>query len=97
MKAYIALIRELGGQYTLPMTELARVLKKMGMRNVRAYIQSRVPLDPATGIEELEAGDTDLEDERMNDGIYSGRWGSSPRAHDNGPRGAERGAQNRHC
>ncbi len=43
MKTYIALIRGLGGQYTLPMTELVRILERMGMRNVRTHIQSGTP------------------------------------------------------
>jgi uncharacterized protein (DUF1697 family) len=40
MKTYIALLRGIGGQYTLPMKDLVTLLEKMGLANVRTYIQS---------------------------------------------------------
>ena len=40
MTAYIALIRGLGGRYTIPMTELARILERQGLRDVKTYIAS---------------------------------------------------------
>ncbi len=40
MYTYIALIRGLGGRYTLPMKSLVRMLEDMGMTNVVTYIQS---------------------------------------------------------
>jgi uncharacterized protein (DUF1697 family) len=40
MKTYIALLRGLGGKYTLPMKGLVELMEGMGLNNVRTYIQS---------------------------------------------------------
>ena len=40
MTTYIALVRGLGGKYIVPMKELVRLLERMGLRDVRTYIQS---------------------------------------------------------
>lgn len=42
MNTYIALLRgiNVGGHHKLPMRELARLLEKLGLENVRTYIQS---------------------------------------------------------
>lgn len=40
METYIALLRGIGGKYTLPMKELVRLLERMGLANVKTYIQS---------------------------------------------------------
>ena len=40
MLTYIALIRGLGGKYIVPMKELVRLMERIGLRDVRTYIQS---------------------------------------------------------
>ncbi|ACZ43657.1 protein of unknown function DUF1697 [Thermobaculum terrenum ATCC BAA-798] len=40
MRTYIALLRGLGGKYTLPMQGLAEIMLELGLRDVRTYIQS---------------------------------------------------------
>jgi uncharacterized protein (DUF1697 family) len=40
MLTYIALVRGLGGKYIVPMKELVRLMQRLGLRDVRTYIQS---------------------------------------------------------
>jgi uncharacterized protein (DUF1697 family) len=40
MLTYIALVRGLGGKYIVPMKDLVRLMQRLGLRDVRTYIQS---------------------------------------------------------
>ena len=40
MSTYIALLRAIGGNYTLPMKGLVELLERMGLSDVRTYIQT---------------------------------------------------------
>jgi uncharacterized protein (DUF1697 family) len=40
MAAYVALVRGLGGQYTIAMKDLARIFERLDLKDVRTYIAS---------------------------------------------------------
>jgi uncharacterized protein (DUF1697 family) len=58
VKTYIALLRGLGGKYTLPMRGLVELMEGIGLSNVRTYIQSGNAIFRSEGIEGSELSES---------------------------------------